>query len=498
MRRRAAPAIVALVAALIGAPAGNAYADGQEPPAVPLEATPPSSFEIHAESAPVAVEAMVPGALPLRLTPAVGISSVEVSTTPVVVALAGPVFSPVAETAAGERPAWCYANYPGEASESSCGGAEEAEGYGRMELGSGQVRANGHPSDRGELRGEASASVHRLEPVEDSPWPLTLASAASAARGGADPDDREAITAGASSRLQGIEIADALEIAEIRSQVTGALDGRPGGLAHDHDFAVVGAEVGDVPVRITADGVVVDEDEVTGGGLGEASGGLQEGVNAALEAAGIRVRLIAPDEEVVGEHGEELVLRSGGIGVQFVAPEEAGEAPGGAALIGTRADLILGRSELVMSAFRPLAVEAVALPEGEPHGERGGHGEPEQEPVASRAAAASDGPGGGARGSGPANADGAERSAASDPQTAAAPGASGAGTADGRDGRAAPDPPSPGGAGADELAAPATVPTGEQLERGWEAVFPIFALLVLALPALAVLSRATLPRRSGR
>lgn len=117
---------------------------------------------------------------------------------------------------------------------------------------------------------------------------------------------------------------------------TATVDGTADGATASSDLTVGAAAVDGVPVTIGDDGVVVSDDAVLpGSDVATAT----EQVNAALAAAGIRVRL--HDQRAV-DGSDRAVADSGGIGITVTTPSAEG-------VPGNTFELVVGRA--TMTAF---------------------------------------------------------------------------------------------------------------------------------------------------
>lgn len=99
---------------------------------------------------------------------------------------------------------------------------------------------------------------------------------------------------------------------------TATVDGTADGATASSELTVGAAAVGGVPVTIGDDGVVVDDDAVLPGSDAATA---TEQVNAALEAAGIRVRL---HDQRAEDGPDRAVADSGGVGITVTTPSAEG------------------------------------------------------------------------------------------------------------------------------------------------------------------------------
>lgn len=415
--------------------------------------SPPQVFDISVTAAPIVNDVALITVLPLPLDDGVARSSVSMNSQPLVISQAAVVYAPVAETVLATQPpelsaaAFCYSYFPsgpGNPAEARCGGGGTLPAGLPVEAGSGHTITVGNEDDPTTLRSESSTKATGIGGA-GTPAPITAASAASAAQSMA-VDDR--MTAAGSTAVDDIDVGGVLAIRSVRSSVSGALSGTPGGAAAETDLVVEGASVGGQPVEIDETGVHAAGQPVSSiPGLDQ-----QDQVNEALSAAGIRITVAPGPQPVISDDGTEMRASSGSLRIEF---------DNFAAGVLTRFDI--GGVEVVMQASRFDVVE-----EG-------------PDTPATDSAAPSDAAAGTAVGpTTPAPA--ATDNSAILPAPSAALGAP------------PPRAPKPG-AGAGRPARAVTsievVPIGDI----WDLPYPAYALVVLALPVLAAIRRFAIFRR---
>lgn len=331
MRMRRALAALALLAvpALSGASAQGA-------------AGPPTTFDIDVSGAPVRSSLSATAALPLAVDSGAGFSRVQLNSQPNAIATAAPGYLPLADAApvlfglpALPVSASCASYFPGQPHEVSCGGPAQGTGGLNTAAASGHASSSGEPSDPTQLRSEASTRGADLRSGPEVPAAVVIGQASSAAAAGADG---ERMAAGASTHVSDISIAEVLTIDSVTSSVSGAVGGRPGTASLETTLTITGAAVAGVPVTINDDGVMVS-DQSAPGPLDAAT---QEQVNAALAAAGLRVRTVAGAEPVAAPDGTKVQAASGGLQISFSDPQ------GALALT-----ISIGESVLRMQGFQP-------------------------------------------------------------------------------------------------------------------------------------------------
>lgn len=264
---------------------------------------PPGLYEIDAVGAPLLAVNQNTVVLPLVLSDGAARSSVSVTNQPLVVSLASIAWTPVAEP--NDNLPQCYAYYPGDPHETSCGGPSQSGPF-AVDAGSGHAKASaidGEPPSA-----EASVRAQSITPGEGAPAPMSVGQASSAASS-APKDDL--LTAGASTHVSDLTVGGVFFVRSVRSSVSGALAGVPERVAHDEQFSIEGAEVAGQPVEIGPDGVTV-----AGAGSGPVARELQAQVNDALASAGIEVRAVPAPPPAVAEDGTSLRSSSGGLGIR--------------------------------------------------------------------------------------------------------------------------------------------------------------------------------------
>lgn len=448
-------------------------------PALPAAPTVPDQFFARAEALALSSKAAAYTVVPLPLDHGLARSFVEVRSSPSVTAAAAPIYVPVYETAAGGAlgtivgpflgpvaPAipgvrlptvtFCYSFYPsapGNPGEASCGGAGNAV-VGDVHASSGRTRSTGDPDDPSRTSGEASVQIAGITPPPEA-TPGLIAAGGVASAASARPDGEGRLTAGASVVLNEVAIAGVLNVGSLRSEVSGALSGRPGTAAFRRTLTVADAEVLGIPVTIRPDGVHALASDMP---IPDIRAQLEQTVNNALRAAGVEVRLEEPPPPVAADDGTDLTVESGALRVTFRNDT-----------VGVVEDTLLGTSRLRMTAFAmddPLAAE--------------------------------DGGTGDENGTGAAMDDAAvdETATPAGPAAASPTRVGSSDTAATRADGPAPPAPTPGAlAGAPTRTR--TVSSGPSPTRcaSWRCVYPYFAVLVLGLPVMTLGTRVRILRR---
>lgn len=414
-------------------------------------------FDISVAAAPIVNDVALITVLPLPLDDGVARSSLSMNSQPLVISQAAVVYAPLAETLLATQPpeasaaAFCFSYFPsgpGNPAEARCGGGGALPSGLPVEAGSGHTATAGDEDDPTTLRSQASTKAAGIGGA-GSPAPITAGSAASAAQSMA-VDDR--MTAAGSTAVEDIDVGGVLTIRSVRSSVSGALSGIPGGAAVETDLVVEGASVGGQPVEIDETGVhAVGQPATAIPGLDQ-----QDQLNESLSAAGIRVVVVPSPKPVISEDGTELRASSGSLRIEY---------DNFAAGILTRFDI--GSVDVVMQASRFDVTD-------EGPDTAATDGAATSEAAAPTAVGATT----------PA------RAATDNAASLSAPGgASGAAL-----GSAPPRAPKPG-AGAGRPARAVTsievVPIGDI----WDLPYPAYALVVLALPVLAAIRRFAIFRR---
>jgi hypothetical protein len=284
-----------------------------------------------------------------------GLSHAEIQSSPFAVGIAGPFYAPAAgllgliglpSAPPGTLP-YCASYFPGDPPSASCVGPRQDNGGMSFALSNGQTESKGDFTDLSKLFSVASV---RFGGADGNGF--TAGGGHSTAE--TKPQDGR-WTAGASLEIEHLSIANVLTIDSIASSATGALNGQPGTGAASRRFTVTGAKVGDQPVEITSDGVVVAGKP----GGGEQGHMLQEQLSAQLKAANVDVRLIPGSPPDVSADGTADIADTGGVAVSFAAP-----APAPA---GNGFEVVFGRSFVRMSAYNPdLSAPALSLSDTAP------------------------------------------------------------------------------------------------------------------------------------
>lgn len=314
--------LVALAAAAVLAGAVSAFGAGGAGAA----GEPPGLYEIEAVGTPVLAVNQNTLVLPLVLYEAAARSSVSVTNQPLVVSLASITWTPVAEP--NDNLPQCYAYYPGEPHEVSCGGPSQSGPF-AVDAGSGHAKAAAE--DGAPPTATASVRAQSIAPGEGAPAPVHVGQASSAA---AAAPQEDVLTAGASTHVSDLTVAGVFFVRSIRSSVTGALAGAPGRVAHEEHFSIEGAEVAGQPVDIGPNGVTVP-----GAGSGPVASELQAQVNEALTNAGLQIRAVPAPPPQIADDGTSLRSSSGGLGIRFTNSDN-----------GVNNELLIGLSTLSMYA----------------------------------------------------------------------------------------------------------------------------------------------------
>lgn len=399
----------------------------------------PDSFDVTAQGAAIVAEAAAPAVLPLQAQAGLAVSTVNANNQPFALGEAAPVYFPLAALLAADTPVpaaiTCTSHAPGEPAESSCGGPAEQTGLLSVGAASGSTSASSDP-ESSSVTVQASARGSDIAPAVVSAVPVKVENVASAAS--AKPHEGR-MTAGASAAVHGIDVAGVLHISSVESSASVAAGGTPGSASHDVEFALSGAEVAGIPVTIDENGLTVDGEAAAPGVVLD----LQDQVNTVLEAAGLSVSVV-PAESTAESTAEGTFAdaRSPGLRVRFSNDQS-----------GIFAEVILARSEAQVAATKfaaltPANSDLSTTPAGP---------QPSVDPDVTTS-----------------------------PATTSSPA-----TATELPSPALPSPPEPGASAPEpsdtpflELGAPARVVLDD-----WLLVYPPFALLVFALPALFVLRR---------
>lgn len=305
-RRRLAAltvAMAALGAAVIGPAASAQVADGSGPTRTSM----PDDWDVDVASLPLAIQVGIPPVLPLDVGAGAGFAGIKVTSLPLGLASAGPIYAPVLDalgllggtgalvpilarllpalvlggpTIFGLPPlpidpkllpvlplpplpspplptVQCTANFPGDPREVTCGGPVQGLlGY-EVAASSGTGRISGDPLDTGSIEAESAVRLAGFAPQKGQtilPVEVDALAASSRVRGRGS-----AIEASTAVQLSGIDIlGGAIHIDGVRAGQAASLTGSQGGGAIDRDECIVtGMEVAGTPVRVAGDHLTV-------------------------------------------------------------------------------------------------------------------------------------------------------------------------------------------------------------------------------------------------
>lgn len=450
-RLLAAAALVALVVVVPGARRSSAAEK------------PPSVFDIKASAGPVIDRLALITVVPLPLDHGVAKTTVSMNSQPFVISQAAIVSVPLAETVLAAQPEasqtlWCYSYFPtapGSPGESRCGGGGALGGGLPVEAGSGYTVTTGDEQDPTTLSSMSSA---RAGGVGGGAIPFSIGTVASAAESkGVD----DSMTAAASTAISDVDIAGLVQIRSIRSSVTGALSGNPGGGAADRQFTIEGASVAGQAVEIGESGVQA-AGQTSPLPIGPSS---QEQVDQALAAAGIKISFIPAPPPEVSAAGTKLYASAGFVRLEITNLQT-----------GILSQVDLGEAKVRMQVSRPA---------GRGFGGFGGDPAPSGDASASTAVS-------------PATAEAPDISGRVAPSTGApsagAP-STGAGSASLSAPPKPPAAPRPGAGSGTPVRKPSQVAVERVAVEQWQWPYPPYALLVLAIPLALSTRRLTLIRR---